>query len=304
MLPSYPTYLHILKMPDAHSLIVITSSPLKSYEMDPLLFFDGQKDGMRLLARSAESDAALDAPSASSIRTFLRTPEGRGLAVVREDSIEAWHFHTDPAKSALQLKKLGHWGSADLVAVFDEGRRIIAYDRTNLTLTLLASDTSPSPDHNCSVFVPELVSLFCLPSSSFSESASSIIGVTASSLIVHVRISSRNSISPSMTVSHPSPLPLPHASNIKMILPVDPMAWSEHHNHGTEQWRTHDVLLSVAEDGELAFWSLVSNLVAGLDANKKETSENWVCTGLVKTGRTGYRIAKCSSAKKTALGES
>ena len=52
----------------------------------------------------------------------------------------------------------------------------------------------------------------------------------------------------------------------------------------------HDVLLSVSEDGELAFWVPETNGKTG-----------WRCTGKVRTGRTGFRKVRCSSAKKTAL---
>ena len=52
----------------------------------------------------------------------------------------------------------------------------------------------------------------------------------------------------------------------------------------------HDVLLSVSEDGELAFWVPETNRKIG-----------WRCTGKVRTYRTGFRKVRCSSAKKTAL---
>jgi hypothetical protein len=70
-----------------------------------------------------------------------------------------------------------------------------------------------------------------------------------------------------------------------MILQVDPMARSS-----SVDWAEHDTLLSVSECGELAFWE-------GLSAAE------WRCTGKVKTGRTGFRMARCSSAKKSALSE-
>jgi len=64
------------------------------------------------------------------------------------------------------------------------------------------------------------------------------------------------------------------------------MAWSES-NHYAE----HDVLLSVSEEGELAFWTL-----------DEEIETQWKCTGRVRTSREGITMAKCSSAKKSALG--
>lgn len=79
------------------------------------------------------------------------------------------------------------------------------------------------------------------------------------------------------------------------------MAWSTAGNEklgGASQ--LHDVLLSVSEEGELAFWVLDEGIVNGDGADG--TSE-WRCTGRVRTGRKGFRKARCSSAKKSALGE-
>lgn len=73
-----------------------------------------------------------------------------------------------------------------------------------------------------------------------------------------------------------------------MIIPVDPMAWTGPYKSTLAE---HDVLLSVAADGELAFW-----------VPEDGSSAAWRCTGTVKTGRRGLRRACCSSAKKTALG--
>jgi hypothetical protein len=77
-----------------------------------------------------------------------------------------------------------------------------------------------------------------------------------------------------------------------MILPVDPMAWSNSFGRpnsgpGTEQ---RDMLLSLSDSGELAFWAPVS-----------DKTSDWKCTGRVRTGRTGVRMARCSSAKKSVL---
>jgi hypothetical protein len=69
-----------------------------------------------------------------------------------------------------------------------------------------------------------------------------------------------------------------------MILPVDPMAWGMR-----REWVNHDVLLSISELGELAFWV------------PDESSPQWRCSGSVKTHRGGISRARCSSAKMTAL---
>jgi hypothetical protein len=76
-------------------------------------------------------------------------------------------------------------------------------------------------------------------------------------------------------------------------------------------WEEHDVLLSVSECGELAFWvpeaycsSGVKNIVNGSDDGNGTGRNGWRCTGRVRTERKGFNRARCSSAKKTALGVS
>lgn len=117
-----------------------------------------------------------------------------------------------------------------------------------------------------------------MPSSNGHES---IIGITVDFAIVQLRATSESGLS-LQSLNH-LPLPCPP----KLILPVDPMAW------GLDRaWSEHDVLLSVSGDGELAFWVPESISESG-----------WRCTGKVRTGRTGINKARCSSAKKTALGK-
>jgi len=84
-------------------------------------------------------------------------------------------------------------------------------------------------------------------------------------------------------------------------LPVDPMAWSVEKKwpgsggSGVGSSGSSDVLLSVSEEGELAFWALDEEAAAAEE-------EPWRCTERVKTGRKGFRTARCSSVKKSALG--
>ena len=54
--------------------------------------------------------------------------------------------------------------------------------------------------------------------------------------------------------------------------------------------RERDVLVSVL-DGHLAFWMPDSDAPSG-----------WKCTGSVNTKRNNIRMARCSSVKKTAIG--
>jgi hypothetical protein len=113
----------------------------------------------------------------------------------------------------------------------------------------------------------------------------SIIGITPDFSIVHLRTS--HFPYPSLTIHSQNVLPLP--SPPKMILPIDPMAWGF-----TQSWSQHDTLLSVSDAGELAFW---------IPEDGTSTGSGWRCTGKVRTGRAGIKMASCSSAKKTALRE-
>ncbi|RXW19520.1 hypothetical protein EST38_g6323 [Candolleomyces aberdarensis] len=88
---------------------------------------------------------------------------------------------------------------------------------------------------------------------------------------------------PELSIVSQTPLPLP--STPKFIQPVDPMAWGN-----LRDWSEHDVLLSVSQEGELAFWALEAS-----------NGQAWKCTGKVRTNRSGFKKAKCSSMKKTAL---
>ncbi len=69
------------------------------------------------------------------------------------------------------------------------------------------------------------------------------------------------------------------------------------------------MLLSVSEDGELAFW-IPENVLFVSTANGDARVTNgvakaetvWKCTGKVRTGKKGITMASCSSAKKSCLG--
>lgn len=304
------------------TLVAIASPPIASYELDPPLFFDAQADGLQLLARAPSSR---NNARPSRIVGFLRTPEGRGFAVAREDSVEAWHLHPAAARFGnepkTELTRLGTWPDADLVAVLDHGRRLAVYDKSESTLSLLDSSSS-SPAATATCEVPPLVSLFTLPPA-HSSSSSSVIGITRDAGIVHVRITPLACSPARMSVSI-SALPNQESGTEgdETILPVDPMAWSDG-SSGQSSHRDHDVLLRIGGDGELAFWKLggatlsasPSSSSVGKAKGKSVESEkpfegdvdvkgeSWICTGRVQTGRMGHRMARCSCAKKTALGK-
>ena len=215
----------------------------------------------------------------SKILRFVRTPEGRGFAIVRESFVEAWILHSDIA----HMKCLGRWDNADLVAVLDCGRRTALYTERDEVSTLTVHQ-SPAPKSSCSITVPRLISLFCLPNGSNSD----IVGITPSFDIFRVTI-----VTHSDTIFQLRPqvsARLPTDVTLSLVIPVDPMAWSGSTAPGCG--REHDTLLSISESGELAFWSFAED----------HHQTRWRCTGRVRTGKSGYRLARCSSAKKTALG--
>jgi hypothetical protein len=119
--------------------------------------------------------------------------------------------------------------------------------------------------------LPPMRDFFSLPSHSRHES---ILGITTNLAVVHILVSDQS------TLTLHSHTVLPLSSPPMLIIPVDPMGWAE-----------QAVLLSVSELGELAFW-----------ATEVDSGSTWKCTGKVRTGRTGLRLAACSPTKKSALG--
>ena len=104
--------------------------------------------------------------------------------------------------------------------------------------------------------------------------------------------------------------------NLKSIVPVDPMGWTDLYHSGTRpsNQAQADALLSVNQDGELVFWAPEDqpspsssrpdsrSKVREVDPIPKPKQSFWKRTGTVRTGRKGLRIAACSSTKKSVLG--
>jgi hypothetical protein len=125
--------------------------------------------------------------------------------------------------------------------------------------------------------LPHVSSLFSLPSHGIHNS---IIGVTPDMSVIHVHISDTRILSSSSCKA------LPISSPPIMIIPVDPMGWTEH-----QTWSEQAILLSVSKQGDLEFWS-----------HEVVSTQDWKCIGRISTGRTNLKLAVCSSAKKSALG--
>jgi hypothetical protein len=85
----------------------------------------------------------------------------------------------------------------------------------------------------------------------------------------------------------PTPFPTSNAGDVPaFILPVDPMGWSFAPANSQE---SHDSLLSISQSGVLAFWTITAD-------------GDWRATGRVHTHKRSIKLAKCSTAKKSALG--
>lgn len=174
------------------------------------------------------------------------------------------------------------------------GKSVATYSANTHLLTLRSFRAANQPT---TLVLPILASLFSLPTSGTHES---IIGITPTFSIVHV-IFTPSSAGGMITQHSHHHLPPGPAGKIKKILPVDPMAWSRTRGDQGE-WSAHDVLLSVSEEGELAFWVLEEDLGRADNGAGSVDGNEWRCTGKVRTGRKGFSRARCSSAKKSALG--
>ena len=164
-----------------------------------------------------------------------------------------------------------------------------------------------------------------------------ILGITSDYLIIQVlaNVSGTPLTSPPSLASIPSSSPITQAglelisatklplgdreySNLKFIIPVDPMGWADLYHTGTRASNQvqMDALLSVNQNGELVFWApedQFSPSSSGPDSHLKARDSEidyipkpnptfWKHTGSVRTGRTGLRIVACSSTKKSVLG--
>ncbi|KAF5374738.1 hypothetical protein D9758_000427 [Tetrapyrgos nigripes] len=298
-LTSPPSYLYLVPNNQTGcDISFITSSPLCSFQVSLRELFDGRPDSMKLIARAPEGFPT----EQSRIVQFVRAPEGYGVGVIREKKVgEVWQLEQELST----LKHSGSWNAADHFLVLDHGRLFATYNNASSILTV---HTTPCA---LTLELPVITSLFTVPSN---DVHNAIMGITSDFYIVHIRIL------PANTLGAPVPLTLSlhyhdrlPGSSPSMVIPVDPMAWGINH-----PWVKHDALLSVSDSGELAFWvpeeakskskktvgNEVENLTNGTGADGdgfKKSERGWICTGRVKTSRSGITKVSCSSAKKTAL---
>ncbi|KAJ3552447.1 hypothetical protein NM688_g4146 [Phlebia brevispora] len=288
-LPSPPSHLYVLANPhEPGTVSLVTSSPLMSYRLEPAPFFDALSEGLRLVAKGEGMDPHDPnlAERHSSIVRFVRTPNGDALGVLRTDgSVETWTVDHHGRGQVRNSLKINETGAVDQLVVLERGECFVTYSSSTGRLTLYPSQ----PSDPVSMDIPPITALFNLPSGNL-PSRIMLIGVTTSQtvLLVNADIGSQSTnIAASLSRYEESSLP---SSSLKMIIPVDPMGWTSSYSRDTHP-ANHDVLLSVSEDGELAFW---------IPERNKGTIK-WRCTSRVNTGRKDIRMAACSSAKKSVL---
>lgn len=100
-------------------LTLVTSTPLMTFHMSPLAFFDAQSHGLQFLSgfphRTAEEESAI-------IR-LVRTPEGQGVGVLRANGTgEAYTV----AKRGTELKQTGRWTESDFAVALWKGEARLA----------------------------------------------------------------------------------------------------------------------------------------------------------------------------------
>ncbi|CAA7258624.1 unnamed protein product [Cyclocybe aegerita] len=256
-----PSFLYVLPHPEPTLLSLITSPPLMSINLSPLSFFDARSDGLKTNATFLERIAE----EKSEIIRFIRTPEGSGVGALRMQGGEIWTI----AERGTKVVRGSSWDRADFVVVLAHGKQFVTYTKDDGIAILHSSPPQ-------TLQIPHLESLFTMPSEFGYEY---VIGITADFEIIQIKVTD----APSMLIIAQNRLPLSYTP--RFILPVDPMAWG-----GTGTWADRDLILSISESGELAFWVHEGNMENG-----------WRCSGKVRTGRSGFRKVRCSSAKKTAL---
>ncbi|KAH8099423.1 WD repeat-containing protein [Cristinia sonorae] len=284
-LPYPPAHLYVVPNPASPDLLtLVTSPPLTSYTLTPTLFFDSQEHGLRLSAYRDEvpypNEERLGVEQ-RQILSFVRTSDGEGLSALRmAGAAESWKV--GPGGRELRGKLRWNLGDhVDHVVVLDHGQFIATYSSSTRLLSL-HSQTVVLP---ISIDIPPLMSLFSAATTSTSRTVQ-LVGVTAEHTValVDVMLPKHPEDTPTLVVSSVSSFPT--TSPLAAVLPVDPMTWGKA-NANVD----HDLLLTVSEYGDLSFW---------VPGNGDE-EVSWRCTGIVKTGRTTFSMARCSSAKKTVL---
>ncbi|EMD42152.1 hypothetical protein CERSUDRAFT_110689 [Gelatoporia subvermispora B] len=266
----------------------------------------------------------------SPILRFVRTADGECVGLLRENGeAETWRVSSNGQslvrvarwQSSISSKEQRRYASdaqnsqsgvTNLMTVLVQGEHCIVYNASMSHLTLHSTSADSTPPV---LSVPPLVALFSFPlplletgASPYmqSEEIPHVMGITVNHEMLLFRIalpSPAASSRPSVTLKRMQPLPLSIPPAV--ILPVDPMAWSNpyggNNNLGADS--IHDVLISISHEGDLAFWTCTRSESVSLNNQREEEQArvSWQCTGRVHTRRQDFRKVACSSAKKTVI---
>lgn len=317
-------------------LTLITTAPLRTHQVSILPLIDGDSDGLRRITRAPRPFARETTP----IAYFTRSPDGSAIASKRvdENGTCGGEIFTRDRRGMLHNRQGWSASSADAIALLNSGRGLVVFDHEARTINVHLYLQGTHEEINTLQLPhdpPSAPSLLVLPSTEASSSSRTLstsvrlLSITPTSIATFI-LSGIDTNQASLTLHSNSSLP--SASPPRLVMPVDPMAWS----HGPPQHRTsishphppplqtpkasndaaprlqaHDALVSVSEDGHLEFWipAIEHNAHVSSSVTKSTSVADgtgrvgWTCTGGIRTGRTGIRLARCSSAKKTAIGQ-
>jgi rabconnectin-3a len=100
-------------------MTLTTCPPLAAHDLEPLALFDAQAQGLARVAINDHESHRNRGSEEELIDKFFRTPDGRGVAVVRASGGEAWTLagHNESTR----LRRIGRWHSKGEVAILDGG---------------------------------------------------------------------------------------------------------------------------------------------------------------------------------------
>lgn len=291
---------------------------------------DGAPDGLRRVSRAPRTFPRETVP----IDYFARSPDGSAVVSKRRDG--GGEIFTRDRRGTFHNRQ--SWGDkSEAIVLLNSGRGLAVFTGNMLVVHLYAQGTHEEfKSLHVAHRPPSIPLLLVVPSpatvpQSNPASTVRILSVTPSSITTFL-LAGLDTTRPNLKVHSTSTLPLPTVPTF--VLAVDPMAWSHElpapHHHDSRSHskpktpivpmapaprsRAHDALVSVSADGTLSFWTPAlehnaNDMTTTRGAAKPSTttvngSGGWVCTGSIRTGRTGIRLARCSSAKKTAIGAS
>ena len=94
---------------------------MTTFELEPLAFFDAPSrlNGLQLRAKGMDRVSMNEA----EILKFVRTPEGKGVGVLRSSGGETWRS----TERGSALVRTGSWSSGEFVVVLKGGKLIAIY---------------------------------------------------------------------------------------------------------------------------------------------------------------------------------